>query len=586
MSSSRGAFYLLLIALSLESSFGSTKYYIKLNDNPPTLFKTKSPQNLRFLHYPLTGSKGSLQDEAGTRIQDEDQSASKDFGPKIDRRYSFDESSTFNPDVLNKFLEEYANKIKTSTERNYKYPLRTVASEDKTSNLETNSEEHAEKEMISSVIVHNSTTVRGTQNDLNDTLKRNSYWGGSNSHDDKKGWVTLDAIPWSKSKISKWQANPTSQRPWPEVKPWDKENNVKPWQADPYPSRPSYESNKPWSNRPKPNWPESSEEKPWYSDRPKPNQPMKPYIDRFEENPNQAQIWPPEKPSYNRYPDNYRPTSDIITDERPSNFPSNWDRPQIAKPNYSFADRYTNKNEEDPNDWKNQNYPSKYESHDRPQSYPRPTESKDRPHFSQYQYLNDHPPTHPSSGDGQWILLSTNRGYTKNRQRSIKVDALTGETLKVTDATKAQNPDNDDHDSTVAVMTSRRQVRLTVLPSVNGTNTTTSHGGLLEVERTFKTVDQSQKEYERNKKTPLTKMTSTRPFRNTIVSGNPSNSAILAAVSAGMLPATMAMMIPMMLGRKKRDTKNSQITKVFYLDQGLRQLADKQNNQRTKVLRF
>lgn len=132
----------------------------------------------------------------------------------------------------------------------------------------------------------------------------------------------------------------------------------------------------------------------------------------------------------------------------------------------------------------------------------------------------------------------------------------------------------------------RSQVRLTVLPSLNGTNTTTSHGGLLEVERTFKTVDESQKEYERDKKTPLTKITSNRPFRHTIVSGNPSNSAILAAVGAGMLPATMAMMIPMMLGRKKRDTKNSEMTNAFYLDQGLRQLADKHNDQRTKLLRF
>ena len=186
---------------------------------------------------------------------------------------------------------------------------------------------------------------------------------------------------------------------------------------------------------------------------------MKPYADRYEENPNQAQIWPPEKPSYNRYPDNYRPTSDIITDERPSNFPNNWDRPQIAKPNYSFADRYSNKNDEDPNDWKNQNYPPKHESHDGPPSYPRPIESNDRPHFSQYQYLNDHPPTHPSSGDGQWVLLSTNRGYSKTRQRSIKIDALNGEPLKVTNGTKAQNPKTDDHDPTIAVMTSKRQVR-------------------------------------------------------------------------------------------------------------------------------
>lgn len=104
-----------------------------------------------------------------------------------------------------------------------------------------------------------------------------------------------------------------------------------------------------------------------------------------------------------------------------------------------------------------------------------------------------------------------------------------------------------------------------MLPSINGTNTTTSHGGLLEVERTFKTVDQSQKEYEMEKSSsnkaptntsPLTSgvMINRRPIRNTIAgSGGASSSAVLAAVGAGMLPATMAMMIPMMLGRRKRN---------------------------------
>ena len=36
------------------------------------------------------------------------------------------EASTFNPDVLNKFLEEYASKIKGSTEKYQRYPFRIV----------------------------------------------------------------------------------------------------------------------------------------------------------------------------------------------------------------------------------------------------------------------------------------------------------------------------------------------------------------------------------------------------------------------------------------------------------------------------
>ena len=121
------------------------------------------------------------------------------------------------------------------------------------------------------------------------------------------------------------------------------------------------------------------------------------------------------------------------------------------------------------------------------------------------------------------------------------------------------------------------QVRLTVLPSINGTNTTTSHGGMLEVERTFKTVDQSQKEYEMEKTSasasttrnqtarphqarPLagTVLLNRRPIRNTLAGGSaPSNTAVLAAVGAGMLPATMAMMIPMMLGKRRRRRRRS-----------------------------
>ena len=71
-----------------------------------------------------------------------------------------------------------------------------------------------------------------------------------------------------------------------------------------------------------------------------------------------------------------------------------------------------------------------------------------------------------------------------------------------------------------------------MLPSINGTNTTTSHGGLLEVEKTFKSVDQSQKEYEMERQPLLSTILKKRPIRNTL--GNKaSSSAVLAAVSAG-----------------------------------------------------
>ena len=83
------------------------------------------------------------------------------------------------------------------------------------------------------------------QQKLNDTTKRNSYFGSNGNNDDHNGWVTLDAIPWSKSKISKWQANPSPQRPWPDMKIWEKPNSGKPWNSD-FPSRPTYINNEPW----------------------------------------------------------------------------------------------------------------------------------------------------------------------------------------------------------------------------------------------------------------------------------------------------------------------------------------------------
>lgn len=84
--------------------------------------------------------------------------------------------------------------------------------------------------------------------DLNDTLKRNKHFG---EQEDRNGWVTLDAIPWSKSKISKWQANTASTtKPWPDgnqVRPWDKFGGPKPYPTD-YTSRPTgiEAISKPW----------------------------------------------------------------------------------------------------------------------------------------------------------------------------------------------------------------------------------------------------------------------------------------------------------------------------------------------------
>lgn len=75
-----------------------------------------------------------------------------------------------------------------------------------------------------------------------------------------------------------------------------------------------------------------------------------------------------------------------------------------------------------------------------------------RPYFSgQYEYENRHPPSHPSTGDGEWILLSTNRGYSKSRQRALKF----GGTVMPVNGTKYLTKTGD---PAIPVMTSKRQV--------------------------------------------------------------------------------------------------------------------------------
>lgn len=196
-------------------------------------------------------------------------------------------------------------------------------------------------------------------------------------------------------------------------------------------------------DKPKPNWPDSND-KPWQKPISRP-----PY--RPDDGSNQAQKWPPERPSWNKY-DPHRPNSDIITDDRPANFPSTWSKPQSS---YQFIDRYSEKDQSgDGSNW--HDYPTRYD-----QDRPRPTLITERPSFSHYQYVNNHPPSHPASGDGQWILLSTNRGYSKSRQRSIKFDTInTAEPFKKLNTTDRGNGNMKKEDPSIAVLTSKRQVRL------------------------------------------------------------------------------------------------------------------------------
>lgn len=299
----------------------------------------------------------------------------------------------------------------------------------------------------------------------------------SHPYDDRKGWVSLEPVPWSVSKISKWHSR---------YKPQESANfnSKKPFKQRPPPSTYHYQQNYHDPALDEDTVGVDSEDN--FYNRPKP----KPVISSFSQKLHIKNTI--SDPDY---------SSDIITDGMPANFPDHQ-----YEPSYNRRQSVTTES-----------------------SLP--------------------PATHPFSGDGEWILLSTTKGYKypkpKSRERSLDVEA----------------------DNSIGV---HRSVRLTVLPPLKGSkvNMTTSHGGLLQVESSFQTVEQAAQKVKRQKQKPKprasTTTTTRRPkpapvkrkeateTRVTTRNNAPDTSAVLAAVGAGMIPATMAMLLPMAMGGRKR----------------------------------
>ncbi|XP_014242433.1 uncharacterized protein LOC106662709 [Cimex lectularius] len=309
-------------------------------------------------------------------------------------------------------------------------------------------------------------------------------------YDDKTGWVTLEPIPWSASQVQKWEPNNRPQTP-----QWEKPGYQQQYQQQ--------TSSPPW-NKPNNKW----QDRPW-SNKPTYEYPSSPKP-QSNWNDNKFSSKPSGWPS-----DNWGSSSDIITDGGPSHFPS------------------------DP--------PKKPTWYDRPHTEIVYHEGKEP-----YQ-----PNSNPSEGDGHWVLLSSTKGYSvphRNRafQRALLINS--------------QSPTKNG----VPSVKSHRSVRLTVLPPMNGTNTTTSHGGLLEVEQTFQTVDEAQREHAAKMlRLETVNRTSSGPPPPPPVAAKRSGTAVrvypirspqsqargnavLAAVGAGMVPATMAMLLPMVLGKRRR----------------------------------
>lgn len=344
-------------------------------------------------------------------------------------------------------------------------------------------------------------------------------------YDDKDGWVTLEPVAWSTSKISKWKPNVKKQKP----SHWNEDEES-------FPSDDRFTSS-------------LDKDTSYHYPQSKPALSRPGYVNNKLHLPSDYDLELPSKPSWER------PQSSA------SNFQSSWAPDESRRPhkhNCDYNENYPNEDSayygiKDPVmiDPRPSKFPYDYEALHQSTAQKRPYR-KPSMYGSMSDIDDDDRSSRPPHGDGQWVLLSTTKGYrNKKRQRSL-------------------TPLVDD--TNYPSMTSHQAVALTVLPvDDKHTNMTTSHGGLLEVERSFKTVEESK--IDMDKKNDLEAMASQpRPTRNKIirkqvVPGNsPDSSTVFAAVGAGMLPATMAMVVPMMLGRRRRKRDLGDTAAPLHLD--------------------
>ncbi|XP_018319391.1 uncharacterized protein LOC108732888 [Agrilus planipennis] len=421
-----------------------------------------------------------------------------------DERGEEPESSEFNSDALKSFLQTYAKKFKKPTQSNDRFS------------------EETEEEIASSELPKLESISSSEKGNVPQTADKSKSWDlmsirkTSNPFDHKTGWVSLEAVPWSVSKVSKWEGKP-------DIKPHPNDQEI--------PKIPIHHQ-----MYPKPDYQQQENDnfaRPEAFYKPKPNyNTYKPQYNDFPPDPNENEehyYRPPTRPNYSqppfqKYPQNSFPQqleTESEYDQRPpvrkyttqKPFKNRFENYQNGGPGHShYGDLIT--------DGKPPNFPSYNDYYNR-----RLTAS-----------LDDHPPQHPENGN--------------------------------------------------------------VLPPLEDSNVnmTTSHGGLLQVESTFQSVEEAQKQHaekeklKRRKATTALPPTTKKPWRiwrkkfqptattdgyihsneqtetvqnfpkTVAIASNPAghdSAAVLAAVGAGMIPATMAMLVPMAMGgrRRRRSTK-------------------------------
>lgn len=374
---------------------------------------------------------------------------------KNDQEVEGDSSNTnpkkvvYSPTLLKKFMAEYAEKLKNA-DHSVKSEIQKI--HEKINKLQPN-------EGLAEILEFDKSIEAAEQKfGYRDPYQSDRF--KPPSHKDKDGWVTLEAVPWSSSSVSKWYPHGGSDdvRRRPGNRPLiNKDRFPSSWHDD-------NNDNDDYFNRRKPANIDRDGRPGVYSMWTKPT-PMhashggdahrpKPY--KFSESSAFGG-------SHNKYNDNdydrerdhyssgrkpWLNHADIITDNRPSQFP----------PDTSYSD------------------------------------NMDRYHSSSSRlHVNNGYPEHQSESNGDWVLISTTKGYQypPSRRQSGNRALLQSDT-KASSVIINVAPQS---------MRMHKALRLSVLPALDpAKNTTfsvdskrkptTSHGGMLEVDGTHETVEE------------------------------------------------------------------------------------------------
>lgn len=350
----------------------------------------------------------------------------------------------YSPVLLKKFMKEYSEKLKNADNSIKNEILKIHEKIHHQQNVDGDSNGHDEPLVFDKSIeeVEQKFNLNGYRDSYNDDRRKRP----------SDGWVTLEAVPWSSSSVSKWHPHgeeDTRRRP--------QTNPARPYQTkfkpDKFPSHDDFDDD--YYNRPKPSYNSDRDNRPsvytaWTkphgmssNGRPKPQ----PY--RFSE----SGSFNSHKSDRDRY--SSRPWSsggDIITDNRPSNFPSEYS-------SGGYHDSSSGYYDDERLNTASSSLHSSYEER-------------------------------PSEGNGDWVLISTTKGYQIPGRRQQGNRALLQPDAQTSVIVKAPQS-----------MRMHKALKLTVLPALDPAlnttfstdpkrkPTTTLHGGMIEIDATHQTIE-------------------------------------------------------------------------------------------------